>query len=173
MFQHIDTLELTICQALNRRLCLSGVRPFFTVVSRLGDGGFWYALMIALPLVYGWSAVPAAAQMAVTGAVASGVYAFLKGRFVRERPYVTFASIDCTVAPLDRYSFPSGHTLHAVCFSAVAMYHLPELGWLLVPFTTLVMLSRVVLGLHYPTDVLAGSVIGLALATLSLALLGV
>jgi len=172
MFQHIDTLELTICHALNRRLCLSGVRPFFKIVSRLGDGGFWYALMIALPLAYGWSAAPVAAQMGVTGAVASGVYAFLKRRFVRERPYVTFASIDCALAPLDRYSFPSGHTLHAVCFSAVAIGHEPALVWLLVPFTVLVMLSRIVLGLHYPTDVLAGAVIGLVLATLSLALLG-
>jgi undecaprenyl-diphosphatase len=121
--------------------------------------------MIALPLVYGWSAVPAAAQMAVTGAVASGVYAFLKGRFVRERPYVTFASIDCTVAPLDRYSFPSGHTLHAVAFTLLASGAFPELGWLLVPLSALIALSRVVLGLHYPSDVVAGALLGGTLAT--------
>jgi undecaprenyl-diphosphatase len=67
------------------------------------------------------------------------------------------------VPPLDRFSFPSGHTLHAVSFSTVALFYYPQLGWLLVPFTLLVAASRIVLGLHYPSDVLVASVIGLGL----------
>lgn len=54
------------------------------------------------------------------------------------------------MAPLDEFSFPSGHTLHAVAFSLVAMAHYPVLAWALVPFTASVAVSRVVLGLHYP-----------------------
>ncbi|MEY3747925.1 MAG: hypothetical protein RL194_1384, partial [Pseudomonadota bacterium] len=42
----------------------------------------------------------------------------------------------------------------------------PELGWLLLPFTAMVAMSRVVLGLHYPSDVLAGAVIGASIALL-------
>src|SRR5690606_27432241 len=72
------------------------------------------------------------------------------------------------VAPLDEFSFPSGHTLHAVAFSLVAVAHVPLLAWLLLPFTACVAVSRVVLGLHYPSDVLAATVIGSALAGLSL-----
>jgi undecaprenyl-diphosphatase len=72
------------------------------------------------------------------------------------------------VAPLDEFSFPSGHTLHAVAFSLVAMAHYPVLAWALVPFTASVAVSRVVLGLHYPSDVLAATAIGSALAALSL-----
>ena len=156
MFQQIDAIEFTLCQMLNRELARSGVRQFFTVVSRLGDGVFWYALIASLPALYGQHGVVVAVQMAATGVVASRLYALMKRHFGRERPYVTFASIACAVPALDRYSFPSGHTLHAVCLTMLASYHFPALAYLLVPFTLLVMLSRVVLGLHYPTDVSRG-----------------
>jgi undecaprenyl-diphosphatase len=68
------------------------------------------------------------------------------------------------VAPLDHYSFPSGHTLHAVSFTVVALHYYPQLAWVLVPFTLLVAGSRVFLGLHYPSDVAAAAAIGYLLA---------
>ena len=74
------------------------------------------------------------------------------------------------MVPLDRYSFPSGHTLHAVSFAWQATVHFPELGWVLVPLAALIAASRVVLGLHYPTDVLAGAAIGASLAELGISL---
>jgi undecaprenyl-diphosphatase len=55
-----------------------------------------------------------------------------------------------------------------VAFSIVAISHYPSLALLLVPFTACVALSRVVLGLHYPSDVLAALAMGSALATISL-----
>jgi undecaprenyl-diphosphatase len=70
------------------------------------------------------------------------------------------ASITVGAAPLDQYSFPSGHTMHAVAFSIVATAHHPELAWMLGPFSSLIALSRMVLGLHYPTDVIAGALVG-------------
>jgi undecaprenyl-diphosphatase len=47
-----------------------------------------------------------------------------------------------------------------VAFSVVAIAFYPVLAWLLIPFTLLVAISRVVLGLHYPSDVLAGAALG-------------
>ena len=67
-------------------------------------------------------------------------------------------------------SFPSGHTMHAVAFAWQASAHFPELGWVLVPLAALIAASRVVLGLHYPSDVLAGAAIGAALAELGTSL---
>ncbi|HOV59357.1 MAG TPA: phosphatase PAP2 family protein, partial [Rhodanobacteraceae bacterium] len=58
--------------------------------------------------------------------------------------------------------------LHAVSFSLVAIAYCPPLVVLLLPFTLLVAASRVVLGLHYPSDVLAASALGTGLASLSL-----
>jgi undecaprenyl-diphosphatase len=102
--------------------------------------------------------------MAAAALVGLVTYRQLKHRLVRERPFVSLAGIEPGTPPLDRYSFPSGHTLHACCFSAIAILHVPALAFVLVPFTLLVAASRVVLGLHYPTDVAAGALLGFGIA---------
>jgi len=55
-----------------------------------------------------------------------------------------------------------------VSFTLVALAYYPALAWLLVPFTLSVAISRVVLGMHYPSDVIAATAIGGALASVSL-----
>ncbi len=106
--------------------------------------------------------------MAVAGLAGVALYRVLKTRLVRERPFVSHAGILLGTAPLDRYSFPSGHTLHAVCFTIVAVTHHPVLAGVLLPFAMLVAASRVVLGLHYPSDVAAGAALGAMLAVATL-----
>ena len=164
IFGRVDLFEQAVCQRLNRGCQRVWVRSLFRVVSRLGDGVFWYSLMLALPCLWGEAGLKASLVMAVTGAVGLLLYKSLKHHLVRERPYIRFVGIEAAMAPLDRYSFPSGHTLHAVAFTVVATYYFPMLAWLLVPMAVLVAISRVVLGLHYPTDVLAGALLGALLA---------
>jgi undecaprenyl-diphosphatase len=139
-------------------------------VSRAGDGVFWYALMLVLLAWQGWNAVAAVLHMTVAGLAGTLLYKWLKGATERPRPYQACPRICCLTAPLDRFSFPSGHTLHAVVFSLVATAYYPALAWLVWPFTALVALSRLVLGLHYPSDVLVGALLGGAVAALSLSL---
>lgn len=83
------------------------------------------------------------------------------------RPYQVHPHIVASGRALDQFSFPSGHTLHAVGFSGIALACYPELAPLLLPFTVLVALSRPILGLRYPSDVVAGAVLGGLIAGLS------
>jgi undecaprenyl-diphosphatase len=167
LWHHFDRMEQALCLRVNRGCQYAFVRRLFSIVSRLGDGGAWYLLMLIFA-VNGESTALAAGQMAVTAVVGTAFYKLLKERLSRERPFIACAAIEPGTAPLDRYSFPSGHTLHAVCFTIVATAHVPELEVILLPFTALVGASRVVLGLHYPTDVIAGALIGALLASASL-----
>lgn len=164
----IDAAEYGICRRLNRGASHGSLCVIFRVASRLGDGVIWYAMMALLPLLYGPSAIRPVVIMLITGVLGVGLYKALKHVFVRERPFITHSSISLAMPPLDRYSFPSGHTLHAVSFTWQAIAAFPELSWVLVPLASLIAASRVVLGLHYPTDVVAGAVIGSGLATLGL-----
>lgn len=154
------------CRYFNRAAQGVWSRAVFMGVSRLGNGVFWYALMLGLLL---WHREAACVlHMAATGLVCTLVYKALKHRLRRPRPYRVSAEIFCVAAPLDEFSFPSGHTLHAVAFSLVALHYYPALAPLVIPFTILVALSRPILGLHYPSDVLAGALIGALIAALSL-----
>ena len=156
--------ELDFCLRVNGWCRQRAVQRFFAGVSRLGDGVFWYALILVLPLIYGRAAVAVSLKMALVGFVGLVTYKVIKQTTARPRP----ASLDSTIRlgtdPLDHYSFPSGHTLHAVGFSVTALHYYPDLAWWLIPFASLVAASRVILGLHYPTDVLAGAVIGAVIA---------
>jgi undecaprenyl-diphosphatase len=165
-----DDAEYRLCRGLNRAAGWPGVLPLMRVASRLGDGLLWYLLLIALPLLYGSAAIRPVLIMSATGLTGLLLYRRLKATLVRERPFIRHPGITLAMPPLDRYSFPSGHTLHAVCYTCQAVAHFPVLAWALIPAASLIALSRVVLGLHYPTDVVAGAAIGALLATCGLAL---
>jgi undecaprenyl-diphosphatase len=167
----MDQAELNLCRQFNALVRKASARRVFQVASRLGDGVVWYGLIAVLPLFYGRHGALIALQMAVSGLAGLLLYRYLKRTFVRERPFITHTAITRAGAPLDRFSFPSGHTLHAVCFTILVVSGIPQLAMLLVPLAVTIALSRVVLGLHYPSDVLVGALIGLGMAAAAMAFL--
>lgn len=159
--------DRALCVQLNGALRYEPLLRAFRALSWLGNGIFWYALMLALLLLHKGEAVLPVLHMAFVGAVCTASYKMLKRGTLRPRPYQAMRGIAAGAPVLDAFSFPSGHTLHAVAFTLVACYYYPDLAAILVPFTLLTAASRVVLGLHYPSDVLAGAAIGAAVALAS------
>lgn len=141
------------------------------VVSRVGDGWIWYVTVVVLPLLDTHSGASASVRMICVGIVDITVYKIVKRWIARPRPFRTCAGIrECTPS-LDEYSFPSGHTLHSVACSVILTAYYPMLGFVVWPLTGLIAVSRVVLGLHYPSDVVVGALIGAITAVVSFNLL--
>jgi undecaprenyl-diphosphatase len=160
-------LDSNLCIAVNQTSQVRLIRDLFRLVSRLGDGLFWYALMLLILLFEGRDGLLPVLHMALAGLSGTLLYKWLKGKTLRPRPFEVHQDIFMTGKPLDKFSFPSGHTLHAVVFGLVAINYYPALSFIIMPFVSMVALSRVVLGLHYPSDVLAGALIGSLIAALS------
>ena len=162
--QHWDE---RVCVSLNRGIHVRPLLQLFRGTSWLGNGIFWYALMLALLAVEGDRARATVVHMVVTGLACTLAYKMLKRGTLRPRPFQVHQHIAAGAQPLDQFSFPSGHTLHAVAFTLVTCVYYPQLAVLVIPFTLLVATSRVVLGLHYPSDVLAGAALGALMAMAS------
>ncbi len=173
LFARVDNFETRYCILLNNSSRRVFIRLFFHGISRLGDGVFWYSLIAFLVYLNGREGITQAVQLVLTGLTGVLIYKFLKEKLVRERPFIQCDSIQQAAPALDRYSFPSGHTIHAFSFSILFSYYLPEVAALVWGFTVLIGMSRLILGLHYPSDVLAGALLGSVLGCSSLSLFAV
>ena len=146
-------------------------RLWMIAATRCGDGWLWYAIG-AVVLVFG-GPERFAALLAATTAVGTGIALFLKLKrsFGRKRPCALEPHCWATLLPPDQFSFPSGHTItaFAVALSLGAFYPVLLTGLLFCAAS--VAASRILLGMHFLSDVLAGAVIGSALGVISPALL--
>lgn len=158
-------LDLKGCLYLNHFSHRQHIALFFKVISRLGDGVFWLLMLFTVWIMQGIQYSLEILYLLLGSLLGTGLYKILKTKTTRPRPYQVHQVILLGERPLDHFSFPSGHTLHAVMGTVVFGYIQPILLLLMLPFTVLVALSRMVLGLHYPTDVIVGASIGACVAT--------
>ena len=168
MLNRMQAWDSALCVSVSHTSKYSMVRAWFRVISRLGDGVFWYALMLGILALEQGEGVKPVLHMLAAGLTGTLIYKWLKHKTHRPRPYQVHQDVFVTGQALDRFSFPSGHTLHAVAFGMVALFYFPLLAIILMPFIVMVAMSRVILGLHYPSDVLAGATIGYAIAAISI-----
>lgn len=134
-----------------------------TILTRIGDGWLWFVLTIAFYFVN------INAGLAFTFALVIQIILqiVMKKIFSRERPYIKHEDITNLMLPPDRFSFPSGHTAGAFAMTFVFYYFYPVMFIPFLVLSLMIGISRMYLGLHYPTDVLAGMVVGYVSARLS------
>ena len=147
------------------------LRLWMLAATRGGDGWLWYALGLAVALYGGPQRFQA--LLAATLAVATGIALFitLKHAFRRERPCQIEPHCWAELLPPDQFSFPSGHTITAFAVAISLGEFYPELLPGLLFCAISIAASRIVLGMHFLSDVLAGATLGAMLGVLATAVI--
>lgn len=139
------------------------VRLWMLAATRAGDGWLWYALGVAL-LLFGGTERRAAFAAAGAAALAGvGLFLVLKRASGRRRPCAIERHCWARLLPPDQFSFPSGHTITAFAVSVPLALVYPALALPLLFAALSVAASRIVLGMHFLSDVVAGAALGAAL----------
>ena len=139
--------------------------PFFVVITSLGNAGILWILITAGLLI------PKKTRKVGILCVAALLFSFLidnvllKNLVARTRPYEVIEGLTYLVKKPVDYSFPSGHTGTSLDTAVVLFLSFPKKYsfWFLV-LAVLIGFSRLYVGVHYPTDVLAGAIIGTLIA---------
>jgi undecaprenyl-diphosphatase len=164
----IETRDHRLMRRMNRWSPPRWVRFWMLAATRMGDGWIWYGLGIIL-LIHGGA--QAAASVCAAGAAAlAGVLIFkaLKKISHRQRPCQFEPHCWSKVLPPDQFSFPSGHTMTAFSIALVISYYYPSLQAPMFFLAVSIAVSRIVLGMHFLSDVLAGMLLGVALGLASI-----
>lgn len=164
----IERRDYRLMRRMNRWRAPRWIRYWMIAATRMGDGWLWYALG-ALVLVFGgaqrYIAFSAAGSAAIVGVF---VFKLLKRISQRPRPCEIEAHCWSRILPPDRFSFPSGHTMTAFSIALVLSYFYPGLEFPLFFFAISIAFSRIVLGMHFLSDVLGGVVLGILLGCAAL-----
>ncbi|MBO5159182.1 MAG: phosphatase PAP2 family protein [Lachnospiraceae bacterium] len=159
---NLDGGFLLFLQDSVRNPILNSIMIFIT---SLGDGGIiWIAATIALLIPKKTRKVGIMSAVALLGSLLINNN-LIKNIVQRPRPYVTFTDLQIIIPQPSEFSFPSGHTSSSFASAAVFYRHLPKkFGVPAVILAALIGFSRLYVGVHYPTDVLAGAVMGILLS---------
>jgi undecaprenyl-diphosphatase len=163
VWSQIQSNDHRLMRRLHRWRAPRWFRILMIVATRGGDGWLWYGLGLIL-LVYGGEQRFAAIGAAGSSAVA-GIFLFraLKRTSRRKRPCEIEPHCWSFVLPPDKYSFPSGHSITAFAVAVTLGLFYPFLKPCLLALAFLIAASRIILGMHFLSDVIAGSALGVVL----------
>lgn len=139
-------------------------------ISRTGDGYLY--LLIGLLL---WAFEPRHGPVFLTTALLAyaleiPLYLILKHAFKRARPADLLQNFSAHITPSDKFSLPSGHTAAAFLMAVILAFFYPIISPLAYVWASIIGVSRVLLGVHYPSDVILGGLLGTSIGVFIIAL---
>lgn len=139
------------------------VRLYVIGATRGGDGWLWYAMGLAILILGGKTRFEALGAAGVSSVLSILLFMWLKRFTGRRRPCQIEPHCWATLLPPDQFSFPSGHTMTAFAVAIPLILFYPTLIVGLLFCALSIAASRILLGMHFLSDVVAGMLIGTAL----------
>ncbi|WP_077620811.1 phosphatase PAP2 family protein [Bacillus sinesaloumensis] len=160
LFLSIYHADCRIFQKVNQHYENKWLHFFFSRITFLGGATFTIILCLALAIMTTNQSRITATASALSLALSHIPVQVIKKIYPRKRPYLIVEKSKYPIKALKDHSFPSGHT--TAIFSVIIPFvlYLPYLAVLLFPIGLCVGMSRIFLGLHYPSDVMAGGILG-------------
>jgi undecaprenyl-diphosphatase len=140
------------------------IRLWMMAATRGGDGALWYAIGLVVLLFGGAERLPAIAAAVLSAGTGITIFLRIKKWTNRQRPCAYEPHCWARLLPPDQFSFPSGHTITAFAVTVSIALFYPGTVIPLLFCSVSVAASRIMLGMHFLSDVLAGAVIGTTLA---------
>ncbi|WP_206613566.1 phosphatase PAP2 family protein [Parahaliea mediterranea] len=168
----LQELDLRLLARVFRQGERRMVRPLARALSRSGDGYLHLLIPLLLALIGARYLDQFCTLLALSLAAERTLYWSLKNTLKRRRPQEAVPGFRSLITASDQFSFPSGHSSAAFLLATVLVlvYGGPVIAMYL--WATSVALSRIVLGVHFPGDTVAGALMGTACALFTAALLG-
>lgn len=168
-FEDLFMIQISHLLSRNRNKKFFSVQKFFVLITRLGDGFLYPIIIISLFIITKFQ-LEFILSFIIGFSIERLLYYSIKNVTKRIRPFEKLKIENIPILPPDKYSFPSGHTSSSFLFATLLSLFFPTLMIIVFPFAVLVALSRIILNLHYPTDILIGLQIGILTAIISLEL---
>jgi undecaprenyl-diphosphatase len=164
MLHYIDRRDHTLMRHVNHWHAPRWIRIWAICATRGGDGWLWYAMGLVILLAGGDRRFAAVGAALLAAGLGISLFLRLKKATGRKRPCAIEQHCWATLLPPDQFSFPSGHTITAFAVSVALIGFYPELAIGLLFCAVSIAASRILLGMHFLSDVLAGAAIGTMLA---------
>lgn len=167
MLHALYGFDCRLFQKVNSHFDKKLINIFFRSVTHLGGADMTIPAALLLIFLSSGEARLTAFASALALTASHIPVQLVKQLFPRKRPYLMLEQTRTLKNPLQDHSFPSGHTTAIFSILTPYLFFMPQLSPVLLLAGILVGISRIYLGLHYPSDVMVGGLLGFATGCLS------